>query len=114
MNGKNVLSIGYDLTLLQTRQLVLETEGYSVLSVQGNEAGKEAARSRPFDVYVIGHDASHAERYQLLTWLKERFPDKPVVVLRRSRYESFPGADCVGDVDDPREWLKIIAECEPV
>ena len=45
----------------------------------------------------------------MIHWLKQHYPDTPVVVLRFHSTESFPEADGGTVSDDPEVWLAAVA-----
>ncbi len=106
--ASSVLQIGYYPTLLQTRQLMLEQNGYQVTSVLGNEQGMAVAPSQRFDVIVIGFSDTHAMRSGMVRWLKQHLPETPVVALLANTSETFTDADCATLSEDPAVWLATV------
>src|SRR5947209_16376256 len=101
----SVLQIAYYPTLLQTRQVILEHDGYSVVSALGNDQGMAIAATETFDVIVVGFSASHATRTSMVRWLKQHAPMITVVALLAHDLEEFPDADCVTLSENPMVWL---------
>jgi DNA-binding NtrC family response regulator len=106
----SVLQIGYYQTLLETRQVMLEHDGYRVTSALGNDQGMEVAGSGDFDVIVVGFSAGHPERTTMVQWLKQHIPGIPVVALLAHRGEMFPDADGETFSEDPLDWLVTVRQ----
>jgi CheY-like chemotaxis protein len=104
----SVLQIAYYPSLLETRQALLEREGYTVTSALGNEQGVSLAGMGSFDVIVVGFSTSHPDRTAIVRWLKQHVPDVPVVALLANSSEGFPEADLATFSEDPREWLAAV------
>lgn len=110
-DGKaRVLQIGYYPMLLQTRHMMLEQDGYEVVSALGNDRAKQMATSRSFDAVVIGFSAPLAERQELLYWLKKNVQRTPVVMLQANSSERFPEADVMTLSEDPKIWLAAVRQ----
>jgi len=60
-----LLCISYDESLLRTRQLLFEQEGYEVTSAFGYVEGLEHCRAGHFDVAFIGHSVPHVDKASL-------------------------------------------------
>ena len=110
---RRILHIAYYENLLRTRAVMLQRSGYVVSSVLGNDEAKAtAARLLPgFDLVVIGFSGAYSDRNAMLRWLKQQYPDVPVVVLQAHSSERFPDADCTTLSEDPEHWLRVVAEC---
>jgi CheY-like chemotaxis protein len=93
--------------------MLLRQAGYSVRSVLGNSAAMQKAKATKFDLFIVGHAASASEQLEMIRWLKQRHPRSPVLALRRSPFsgERVNDADCVANVDDPKEWLQEVQDC---
>jgi CheY-like chemotaxis protein len=110
----SVLQIAYYPTLLETRQELLQRDGYTVTSALGNEQGMALAGMGVFDVIVVGFSTSHPERTAIVRWLKQHMPSVPVVALLANSGERFPEADFATLSEDPREWLAAVRiACSP-
>jgi DNA-binding NtrC family response regulator len=106
----SVLQIAYYPSLLQTRRVILESDGYSVVSALGNDQGMAIAASETFDVIVVGFSAAHATRTSMVRWLKQHAPIIPVVALLAHDLEEFPDADYATLSEDPIVWLAMIRQ----
>jgi CheY-like chemotaxis protein len=60
-----MLCISYDESLLRTRQLLFEHEGYEVTSAFGYVEGLEHCRAGHFDLAFIGHSVPHVDKASL-------------------------------------------------
>ena len=103
----NILQVAYYQGLLLTRARMLESRGYHVTSVLGNDEafGLDAAVIAAADSIVIGFSAPHPVRAAMIHWFKELYPNTPVVALQFRSAESFPEADGGTVSDDPEVWL---------
>jgi hypothetical protein len=90
--------------------MLLRQAGYKVISDMGNQAGMKKAKACKFDLFIVGH-ADVREQLEMVHWLKQHCPRKPVLALRRSRYQKLNDADCVADVDDRKDWLQGVQNC---
>jgi CheY-like chemotaxis protein len=61
-----MLSISYDQTLLVTRQLILEQQGYEVVSAFGfAEAMQICSTRHDFDLVLMGHSMPQKDKMAL-------------------------------------------------
>jgi DNA-binding response OmpR family regulator len=107
----NILQIAYYPALLEARELILEKEGYDVVSVLGNDQGIALARTKTFDLIVLGFSAPHPVRSAMLRWLKQHLSQTPVVALLAHEAERLPEADYETLSEDPRIWLATVESC---
>ena len=77
-----ILSVSYDVTLLRTRQMLLERAGYSVISVSGLKEALEKCRSEVCDLVILGHSIPRSDKEQIISALREHCP-APVLALLR-------------------------------
>ena len=107
---KRILHVEFDRTLLATRHVLLETAGFEVISCFSGMAAREvSAGNVHFDVFLLGHAASVAERTDLVIWMKSQFPGVAVVVLRARDTDGAPGGG-VNVVSEPEELLKALVD----
>jgi hypothetical protein len=90
--------------------MLLREAGYKVVTAMGNQAGTKKAKAGKFDLFIVGH-GDLTEQLEMMHYLKQHYPRKPVLALRRSRYQRLNDADCVADVDEPKEWLEGVEDC---
>jgi len=104
-----ILSVSYDEVLLATRHLLLEHEGYAVVSVMGLAAALEKCKEGGFDLFVLGHSIDYSEKSKMV----EAFHavcGAPIISLRRSAGDQ-PLVGAEFDIDpDPEELLRVIAQ----
>ena len=105
----NILQVAYYRGPLVTRARMLESRGYHVTPVLGNDEalGLDAAVIAAFDSIVIGFSAPHPVRAAMIHWFKQHYPNIPVVALQFHSAESFPEADGGTVSDDPEVWLAV-------
>ena len=75
-----ILSVGIDLDLLRTRQMVLELTGASVTSVEPEQA-LSILRSRQFDVVVLCHGISCQDASAICRLACDRSASTSIVLL---------------------------------
>jgi len=107
----HILHVAYYPSLQETRTLMLKSAGYEVTSVLGNDnaRGLDPALIAAADLIVLGFDAPHSVRADMVVWFKVRYPEIPVVALRSSRWEEFPEAEVSSFSEDPTIWLAEVA-----
>ena len=57
-----ILSISYNVALLQTREIMLSREGFEVQSAVGFRAAVDACESGKFDLVIMGHSIPSADQ----------------------------------------------------
>jgi hypothetical protein len=93
-----------------TRELLLESRGYKVLSVFGDEAAKQVlSRDTKFDLFVVGHAAPDERRQRVARWLKATFPAVKLLSLNPPNHGRVAVADYNVPLNGPDEWLKAVA-----
>jgi len=107
----HILQVAYYPTLQETRTLMLESAGYQVTSVLGNDnaIGLDGAVIAAADLIVVGFSASHFVRAAMVHWFKAHYPKIPVVALQFYGWEKFAEADVATLSEDPTIWLAEIA-----
>ncbi len=76
-----VLCTGSDRTLMQTRVMVLERAGHTVMSAMGEHELVAVCRRYSFDVAVIGQGIPRPEKQRVLRLLREHCPKSKVLEL---------------------------------
>jgi DNA-binding NtrC family response regulator len=104
-----IMSVSYDESLLRTRQILLQKEGYEVTSAQGFTDGLALCKNGGYDLFILGHSIPVSDKTQLIKAFRKGC-DAPIITLRRSIGEKKPdGADY--DIDpDPEALLKLTAQ----
>lgn len=110
MNSKTILYIHYDPGLAEFRELVVGRLGYDVVSVVGSAAGRRQAKTRHFDLFIIGHAAPDAERRAMAEWLKANVPGVPVLALCPEPFHAVDYGDYRADAHNPDAWLHLVQE----
>jgi DNA-binding response OmpR family regulator len=104
-----ILSVSYDQPLMKTRQLLLEREGYEVVSVGTYGASLDECKKGGFDVFILGHSIPPADQENLVREFRQAC-SAPIISLRRN-----PGQEMVRGANfhiepDPEPLLKVIEE----
>jgi DNA-binding NtrC family response regulator len=104
-----ILSVSYDEVLMQTRQMLLQSQGYEVISSNGFDSSLQCCRDGGFDLFVLGHSVPHQEKQKMVKVFRQVCP-APIISLRRNAGEQpVDGADF--DIEpDPEPLLKLIAD----
>jgi DNA-binding response OmpR family regulator len=93
MRKARILSVSYDELLLHTRHLLLERDGYDVVSSIGFTESLEHCKRGGFDLFILGHSIPHSDKQELVETFR-RVSKAPIISLRRSAGEQLvPGAD---------------------
>lgn len=109
--AKRILSISYDLSLLWTRQLLLEQLGYEVVSAEGFAQAWDAAEDKHnrFDLIILGHSIPTNDKSAIVTHMQDSC-DCPILALLRP-YES-PVSEATRSIDagDPNAFLTAVRD----
>jgi DNA-binding response OmpR family regulator len=104
-----ILSVSYDEVLLATRHLLLEHEGYAVVSVMGLPAALEKCNEGGFDMFVLGHSIDYSQKCKMVEAFRA-VCRAPIISLRRSAADQ-PLVGAEFDISpDPEELLKVIEQ----
>jgi DNA-binding response OmpR family regulator len=106
---RKILSISYDQTLLKTRQLLLETRDYEVISALGFPNSLEQCKRAYWDLMIIGHSIPDHDKRALLTQFR-RNCSAPVLALHRVDEPRLDEADHTITPDHPAELLAMVDE----
>lgn len=104
-----ILSVSYDLPLLRTRNMLLEREGYEVVSTSTLEASLEQCRQGGFDIFVLGHSIPYAEKEKLVDEFRKHCPATVISLRRNAGEQLVRGADHLIE-PDPEPLLKLVAQ----
>lgn len=106
-----ILSVSQHKVVLETRNAVLRSAGYEVVTTMNlAEAEKLAQNGGPWAAAVLGDSIPYTERANLGRRLKKIAPGLPVVVLLRSSDPS-PGRDCADSTLNALEGPEELLEC---
>ena len=61
-----ILSISYDRALLETRKLLLEARGHSVVSASSFREAVNHCKKSGFDLFILGHSMPTSEKRALI------------------------------------------------
>jgi hypothetical protein len=104
-----IFQIAYDEVLMATRAELLKADGFTAISVLGNEAAKEAlANGANYSLFILGHSASPDARKELAEWLKAKYPKVPILALNPPYQEELKPADYNLVLNGPEEWLFVV------
>jgi DNA-binding response OmpR family regulator len=106
---KKILSISYDNTLLQTRQLLLETRNYAVTSALGFAKAMEQCSQGKWDLLIMGHSIPDRDKRALLKHFRQNSP-APLLALHRLDEPRLEGADFSITPEHPEELLEMVDE----
>lgn len=106
-----IFQIAYDAVLMATRSELLKADGFTVISVLGNEAAKQAlANGGDYSLFIIGHSGSPNVRKELADWLKAKYPKVPILALNPPYQQELKPADYNLVLNGPEEWLFVVEE----
>ena len=111
-NGKRVLSLSYDVALLESRHMLLEEEGYSVTSVIGLAAAVDACKHGKFDLVILGHSIPAEHKRQMLDQLRAVCKTPVLALQRLGESYQVPGSTeyIFHPIDGPRAFLATVGK----
>jgi DNA-binding response OmpR family regulator len=105
---RKILSVSYDESLLVTRQLILQQDGYQVTSALGFIEALRRCKEGGFDLAIVGHSIPRSDKRVLLEEIHKSCR-APVLSLYKSSEGSLPGADYAMDaMDGPQALLEMV------
>jgi DNA-binding NtrC family response regulator len=104
-----ILSVSYDEVLLRTRHMLLEREGYEVVSAAGFSASLEKCKQGGFELFVLGHSIPQEEKAKLVEEFRQSCP-APIISLRRNAGEQLVVHADHHIEPDPEPLLKLVSE----
>lgn len=110
MSGESVLYVNYDPGMADIRQQLVSRLGYKVVSVVGSPAARRMAKTRHFDLVIVGHAGSSKERRGLAEWLKANLRGVPVLALCPAPFQTVDYGDYQADAHNPDAWLSLAQE----
>ena len=84
MSPTIILSVGENLTLLETRNMVLRAAGYIVESARSLKQAIDQCRAREFNVVIMCHSVSSRDRDCLTSWIRASGSLTSVVSVSRN------------------------------
>ena len=109
MSRLRVLSITYDESLLQTREMILSKAGFDVTSALGFVDAQRLCAEQDFDVVVIGHTLPRNDKLALLRCAKQG-GTAATLCLRNPSDPVMTDADYSTDRIDPEGLVKAVHE----
>ncbi len=103
-----ILSVSYDDVLLRTRHMLLEREGYKVVSAAGFTGSLEKCKEGGFDLFVLGHSIPQQDKQQMVEEFRKTCP-APIISLRRNAGEQLVVHADYHIEPDPEPLLKLVA-----
>ena len=104
-----IFQIAYNEGLMRLREIALVQSGYSVASVSGSaEARQLLLLQAPYDAFFIGWSMPSDQRKDVVLWLKQHWPNVPVVAIHDAFQSPTPGADVCAAHDTPQEWIGAV------
>ena len=82
-----ILSVSYDATLLRTRQMVLESRGYEVVSAEGFAEAMEKCKERKYDLIIIGHSIPHKDKQSIVQEFHSHCPAPVLALLKTGEWQ---------------------------
>jgi DNA-binding NtrC family response regulator len=104
-----ILSISYNKALLQTRELLLSSEGFEVESVVGVSAAIRACEKRKFDLVIMGHSIPPEDKTTIVRQLRTVCRTR-ILALHRPYESPLKTADYNLDSGDPQRFLNYVKE----
>jgi len=106
-----VLHVAFEPQLHGVRHRLMETSGYDVLTVVGENGIHEMdLTALAVDVVLVDCSASFERRWGLVRSLKLSYPEIPVVALRKDNTDDpISLADHNASLASPADWLDTIA-----
>ena len=104
--NKRILSVSYDRSLLATRQMLLEMQGYTVTSALGFTEAIAQCKTAGFDLFILGHSIPIKDKRALMRTFKESCP-APILSLERVNEERVP-SDFHASPDEPAKLLRTV------
>ncbi len=104
--SKRILSVSYNSSLLATRKLLLEINGYGVTSALGFSQAMAQCQAGGFDLFILGHSIPKDDKLELIKAFREHCP-APILSLERFGEDPVP-SDFHDTPDDPEKFLKTV------
>jgi DNA-binding response OmpR family regulator len=103
-----ILSISYDRTLLQTREMLLAAHGHDVISSLGFKESLRQCKRADFDLFILGHSIPHTDKLVLINTFR-RHCRAPIISLHRPDEQMIVGTDFHIE-PEPEKLLNCVAE----
>lgn len=83
----HILSVSYDVVLLSTRQLMLETSGYTVTSAEGFVEATRLCAKGDYDLLIMGYSIPHEDKRALVEKTRAHCAAPVLALLRHGEPE---------------------------
>lgn len=104
-----ILLLSYDPTLLTTRRLLLENQGYEIISARGLAAALQLCDgTTQFDLIILDHPVPQTDQRGVVAALRKNGCDAPVLSLLRLNEYPTPEAAYAVDSGDPKAMLETV------
>jgi len=103
-----ILSVSYDEVLLKTRALLLEYQGYEVVSCHEFDTALTHCKEGGFDLLILGHSIPDSDKQKFFQAFRQTCRGS-IISLCRSTETSIEGSDFQID-PDPERLLKLVDE----
>ena len=104
-----ILSVSYDEALLRTRHMLLQTQGFQVISTRGFTESLPHCKRGGFDLFILGHSIPVRDKMELIHTFKA-VCEAPIISLSRLIGEKkLDGADYHIE-PDPEQLLELVAD----
>ena len=110
MSRGSILYVNYDPRMADIRRQLVSRFGYEVVSVVGSPAARRMARTRHFDLVIVGHAGPGEERRRMVHWLKANMAGVPVLALCLAPFQTVDYGDYQADAHTPEAWLSLAQE----
>jgi hypothetical protein len=97
-----VLCTGIDPALLQTRKLILERAGHTVISVMDERELTAACEKHSFEVAVIGQTVSSRMKRTIASIIRNRCPSARLLELYQRHHGRI--------IEDADSWMDVPAD----
>jgi CheY-like chemotaxis protein len=97
-----VLCTGVDKAVLETRKLILQAAGHTVVTTMDEISLLDACKKHSFDIAVVGHVISRKMKRRVAMLIKQHCSDVKLLEL----YPPYTGAI----LDDADSWLMVPAD----
>jgi DNA-binding response OmpR family regulator len=89
--------------------MLLQTQGYDVVSVVGFESAQEKCKQGGYDLFILGHSIPHAEKQKIVATFRQ-VCSAPIISLRRNTGEQpVDGADYHIE-PDPEPLMQLVGQ----
>ncbi len=110
MAGERIVYVCYDPAWLVSRERLLLSEGYRVVTVLGSDGLMAPNQVDESDFVLLGDEGALPDRQNALLWLKEEYPRTPVIALSRGS-EQLTGSDYQVVTTSTEDWIQAVADC---